>query len=261
VLAYHKVDTRFELGVNSVTPARFARHLSTLLDLGMRAVDLPTLLDSVGERPRSGPPRVHLTFDDGYRNFLDHAWPVCRAHGFPATVFPVAAYVGRENTWDISFPRTRHLSWSDLRELSDAGVSIGAHTDTHPFLTRIAFARARQEIRDSRRRLEDGLGVPVRVFAYPHGDSSAAVRSLVEDAGYEAAFSLDPGAQFGEAERWRLPRTGVYAVDGPRAVAAKVGARGPRAMHRAWAVNRLFRRCGYAGQLVPRRTERSDPRA
>lgn len=222
----------------------------------MRPVDLPTVLGSLTDLgvPRS--PHVHLTFDDGYRNFLEHAWPLCVERGFPATVFPVAAYVGRTNAWDLSFPRTQHLTWLELRELADAGVGIGAHTDTHPFLSRIPVERARREIQDSRRRLEDGIGARVRVFAYPHGDSSPDVQALVEDAGYEAAFSLDPRTPFAEAERWRLPRTAVYATDGPRGIAAKVGCRGGRAMRRAWAVNLCFRRCGYAGLLVPGRRRR-----
>ncbi len=258
VLTYHKIDTRRELGVNTVSPRRFEAHLRRILALGLRPVDMSATVDAIADDAPDGSTArdVHLTFDDGYQNFLEHAWPLCVQYGFPATVFPVAGYVGRSNTWDLSFPRTRHLAWRDLRALADAGVTIGAHTVTHPFLSRISPKAAKAEIQGSRERLEDGIGRPVTVFAYPHGDSSPGVRRLVAAAGYEAAFGLDqPAAAAGDP--WRAPRTAVYAVDSPGTVAAKVGARGPGSMRRARGVSRAFRLCGYAGLLVPGR--RRDP--
>jgi peptidoglycan/xylan/chitin deacetylase (PgdA/CDA1 family) len=236
-----------------VSPARFEGHLAALLDLGLKPIDMDSVLAAVADGASGPEPGVHVTFDDGYRDFLEHAWPLCVRHGFPATVFPVAAYVGRRNDWDLSFPRTSHLTWPQLRELSDAGVTIGAHTDTHPFLSRIPLDVARREIVDAKSRLEDGIGRAVSVFAYPHGDSSPDVRRLVEDAGYSAAFSLDPQVALGPASRWQAPRTAVYALDGPRGIATKVGCRGPRAQWRARAMNRAFRLCGYTGLLVPGR--------
>jgi peptidoglycan/xylan/chitin deacetylase (PgdA/CDA1 family) len=253
VLTYHKIDTRPDIGINTVSPRRFERHLTTLLSLGLQPLDMPSVIRVAAEGVARQDAGVHITFDDGYQDFLDHAWPLCVRHGFPATVFPVAAYVGRRNTWDLSFPRTSHLTWAGLRELSDAGVTVGAHTETHPFLSRIPLEHARAEIVDSKARLEDGIGRGVSVFAYPHGDSSPSLARLVEDAGYSAAFSLDPSVPMGPTTRWQSPRTAVYALDGARGIAAKVGRRGTGPMRRAWAINRLFRRCGYAGLLVPGR--------
>ena len=262
VLTYHKIDTRPELGVNTVSPRRFERHLRQLLALGLRPVDMARAVDAVvnggeDEECRS----VHLTFDDGYENFLEHAWPLCVQHGFPATVFPIAGYVGRANTWDLSFPRTRHLGWGELRTLADAGVTIGGHTVSHPFLSRISAGAAKAEIEDCRARIEDGIGRSVDVFAYPHGDSSPRVRDLVRNAGYTAAFSLDAVPRGVPADRWQAPRTAIYALDSPGRVAAKVGAHGPGPMRRARNVSRAFRLCGYVGLIVPRRWRGATPRA
>jgi peptidoglycan/xylan/chitin deacetylase (PgdA/CDA1 family) len=264
VLTYHKIDTRRELGVNTVSPARFEAHLRALLALGLRPVDMSAALSGIAgpaSDDLTAAASVHLTFDDGYANFLTHAWPLCVQYGFPATVFPIAGYVGRSNSWDLTFPRTPHLGWSDLRALADAGVTIGAHTVTHPFLSRIAPKAAKIEIEESKARVEDGIGGPVDVFAYPHGDSSPLVRQLVEDAGYDAAFALDSPGGGATRDRWRAPRTAIYSIDSPGRVAAKVGARGPGAMRRAGAVSRAFRMCGYAGLLVPHRWRGAAPQA
>jgi peptidoglycan/xylan/chitin deacetylase (PgdA/CDA1 family) len=90
------------------------------------------------------------------------------------------------------------MNWDDLKELSASGtVTIGAHTATHPILSRLAgSAELTDEIAGCRKRIENKLGMPVSLFAYPNGrpsDIDAEVVSAVKEAGYQAAFTTTPG--------------------------------------------------------------------
>jgi len=191
---------------------------------------------------------AHLTFDDGYASFAQ-TWALCRRYDFAATLFPLTGYLGRRNVWDSAFPRTRHLDVGALRELVAEGVEVGAHTVPHPFLTRTK--RAREELWASKRTLEDLLGVAVRAFAYPYGDWSPSLAEMVEEAGFEIAFTLDPLRRWERANRFALPRTAVYGFDNGVTLRAKLGIYG-ETMRRAFGrVNQLVNRCAYANRWLP----------
>jgi len=114
-------------------------------------------------------------------------------------------------------------NWEQLREMTLCGISIGAHTCTHPILTRQDTEVAATEIRESRRLLEEGLGRPVRHFAYPNGggvlNHDERVISLVRDAGFATATtSVNGPIRLGD-DPYRLRRVGVaerHGTDGFR---------------------------------------------
>jgi peptidoglycan/xylan/chitin deacetylase (PgdA/CDA1 family) len=87
-----------------------------------------------------------------------------------------------------------------------AGHAIGAHTRTHPALTKIPADRAREEISGSKKILEDRFGVEVKHFCYPYGKVSPAVRDMVAEAGYETAVTTEPGVWTEETDPWLIPR-------------------------------------------------------
>jgi len=251
ILTYHKVHPYGELGINTVSPSRLASHFALLDRLEFTPVDLSRIRLGLCSDQAMPARAYHVTFDDAYADFYEHALDICREHRVRPTVFVITGYVGQVNRWDCSFPRRRHLDWDALRTLAASGVSIGAHSASHPFLTRVDPARARVEIADSRKTLEDRLGAPVRAFAYPYGACSARVADLVAEAGYELAFTMDPLAVFSWGTRFSLPRMGVYAFDGTRTLSAKLGCRGHRAWRRACTVNQWIRLCAY-GNLIAR---------
>ncbi len=108
----------------------------------------------------------------------------------------------------------------DLRRLRDAGMTVGAHTRTHPHLNRVDAAEHEGEVNGSRRDLEDALGERVRHFAYPNPSSGGPVteqaRRSVVDAGFETAVTSFPAPLRPGADLLRLPRLGVYAGDQDR---------------------------------------------
>jgi len=88
------------------------------------------------------------------------------------------------------------MSWSDAKELSENGIELGAHTASHPILTRLSLGDTSVELLKSKRHIEAEIGKPVLSFAYPNGQSSdfnEDVVDRVQQAGFEIAFTLLPG--------------------------------------------------------------------
>jgi len=119
------------------------------------------------------------------------------------------------------------LRWDELRELSARGVTIGSHTLTHPHLTVLSDGELERELRESRLRIEDELGAPCTLLAYPYGEHGARVRAAARAAGYEAAFGLTPDG--GATDDFALPRVGIWRRDGALRVLLKTAA-APRAL-------------------------------
>ena len=103
------------------------------------------------------------------------------------------------------------LSWSQLRDLRSAGVELGAHSHTHPQLDTLPRAQARIEITLCKELLEEELQEAVNTFAYPHGYSSAAVRRLMREAGYESACGVKNALSSTEDDTFSLARLTVRA--------------------------------------------------
>ncbi|HKJ39872.1 MAG TPA: polysaccharide deacetylase family protein [Anaerolineales bacterium] len=88
------------------------------------------------------------------------------------------------------------LSWDQVQEMSANGIEMGAHTASHPILTRISLDDAKLEIVKSKKRIEEVINKPVVSFAYPNGqlsDYDDAVMDAVRNAGLQAAYTLLPG--------------------------------------------------------------------
>lgn len=120
------------------------------------------------------------------------------------------------NDWD----RTSELAgaglldWNNIQEMAENGIRFGSHTCTHPNLTRLSIAQAREEIRAARRIIEEQLQAPVRTFAYPYGQFNDTIKQLVSESGYDLACTYHPDYVGGSGhERFELRRTGVLATD------------------------------------------------
>ncbi|HZM47261.1 MAG TPA: polysaccharide deacetylase family protein [Burkholderiales bacterium] len=111
-------------------------------------------------------------------------------------------------------PRNLMMTPAQIRRMHDEGMEIGAHTVTHPILASIGEDEARAEIVDSRGRLEEIVGAPVTLFAYPNGTPGRDYRPehvrLVKEAGYSAAVAAVGGIAHGASDPFQLPRFGLY---------------------------------------------------
>ena len=190
ILCYHAVsdDTAGPLAPWAMSPGRFEEHLDALADAGHR----PVSLDQRGE-----PDAVVLTVDDGYD---DEAWTRLAERGWPATLYVTTGFAGS------TFHGRPMLDRGRLRELADAGVTIGAHGHRHVALDAVAPEVARDEIHRSRDLLQSWTGRAVTSFAYPHGFHDRRVRQLVVDAGFRTACAVKQALSSAEDDPFALAR-------------------------------------------------------
>jgi peptidoglycan/xylan/chitin deacetylase (PgdA/CDA1 family) len=205
VLMYHEIaDATATSSGLAVSPEVFADQLAHLSDAGFHTItagELSAILaDGVGKLPERP---VVLTFDDGYGDFYSQALPLLTRHGFTATLFQTTGWVGKE---DVA---KRMLNWRELAELEQAGIEIGAHTCTHPQLDQLPEKELHEELYVSKSLLEDNLGLKVPGLAYPYGYSSAKVRRVAREIGYEYGYSVGNAITTNAAGKFTFPRLTV----------------------------------------------------
>lgn len=271
-------------GILEITPDFLDRALTLIRAEGYDLVSLDEALLRLST-PRKGRFFVALTFDDGYRDNVEHAWPVLAKHGAPWTLFVTTGFADRtarlwwleleeairilpaialtlpdghftarsgsgaekQRAFDQLYWRLRKhpeaillsaisdlaaqagidaaalverecLPWETLRALAGApGVTIGAHTLSHPMLAKHDEAFARTEISEGKAWLEAEFGTPIRHFAYPVGDSTSAGPrdfALARETGYASAVTTRPGHVFAEhaAHPHALPRVSLNGL-------------------------------------------------
>jgi peptidoglycan/xylan/chitin deacetylase (PgdA/CDA1 family) len=214
ILMYHRVSPSDVYDQLTVTPERFARQMAFL----RKHFRVITLLQAIEELERGGKVQAGavVTFDDGYRDNLEFALPVLIRYEIPATIFVTMSFcdqVTRHPRYPDGTDRL-HLNWNEVRTLANTpGITIGSHTLTHPYLSRISDSEASSEIRGSRERLLAEVTCPVDVLCYPSGDVTDRERQLAELAGYRAAVTVSPGLNFSGVKLHALRRTEVTDRD------------------------------------------------
>jgi peptidoglycan/xylan/chitin deacetylase (PgdA/CDA1 family) len=161
---------------------------------------------------------VVLTFDDGFMNFYTHAFPVMSEYGFCATVFLVTDFCGKSNDWNGNppeLPRSKLLSWSEIKILNDAGIEFGSHTKTHPDLTTLTRAETEAELVASKAAIQDALGRETMTFAYPFGRYNASIRSIAA-SNFGASCSVQLGKVTERSDFSSLERIDAYYLKSQR---------------------------------------------
>jgi peptidoglycan/xylan/chitin deacetylase (PgdA/CDA1 family) len=195
VLGWHRIDV--EGGQLAVSPSLFARQMDILDEHRQR---FPvTHLDQVraalaaGERQDR---RVVLTFDDAWADNHAHALGPLSRHRLPAMLYAPSRLLGKPG----------YMTRSQLLEMDAGGVTIGAHSRTHPDLRACNPAELEREVRGSKEDLEDLLGKPVTAFAYPTGLINDRVVAAVAAAEFTTAVTTCPGWWRPTTEVLRIPR-------------------------------------------------------
>jgi peptidoglycan/xylan/chitin deacetylase (PgdA/CDA1 family) len=176
ILTYHSID---ETGsVISIDERSFRRHVAWIVRERINVVSL----DQISEVP-ADEDAIAITFDDGLANFGEIAAPLLLEHALPATLFVVTDAAGSTNVWpaggDAGIPVMRLLDWAELGRLAEAGITIGAHTRTHPRLESLSAGAVEREIVDSKARIATEIGVDAAAFAYPYGSVGSVARDVV----------------------------------------------------------------------------------
>lgn len=203
VLAYHDVGPPGSGSGWSVGVDLLEAHLQVLEDVGLVVVDLDVLV----RRLLAGEPVDHLagvSFDDALVGVHDHALPMLAARKVPATVFVVSGGRGQAPAWWPGARRT--MTATEIARARDAGLTIGAHTRTHPSLPDLSADDLAQELSGCRAELEELTGSVVDLLAYPSGHHDACVRQAARRAGFRAGFTFLNGRIRSTDDPLRLPR-------------------------------------------------------
>ena len=213
VLTYHSID---ETGSPvSITAREFRRQMQSLAAAGWRTVTLSELMS--GHAEGWWPARTFLlTFDDGYRNLLEHALPVAAECSFHGTVFVSTERVGGVMTgpgqpsWTPAGPV---LDWNGLKAVASAGWSIASHGCTHRALSGLGPADVSRELARSKATIEEKLGLAVTAFAYPYGAVTRTIERLAA-AHYEAAFGTRLAYVTAASRATNFERIDAYYLQG-----------------------------------------------
>jgi peptidoglycan/xylan/chitin deacetylase (PgdA/CDA1 family) len=185
VLVYHNIAPQAK-GRMVVSARAFEEQMRFLKTQGFHVLAVRDFVQFISLDRQIPRKSVVLTFDDGYRSFVQHAYPVLKELGFTATLFVYTDYVGSGRN---------ALSWSELKQLADEGFEIGAHSKSHENLRRrpgetdAGFSR-RMQAELSQAAFQKNLGMAPRVLAFPYGAADPDVLVRVRDQGYVAAFTV-----------------------------------------------------------------------
>ncbi|MEZ5942814.1 MAG: polysaccharide deacetylase family protein [Planctomycetaceae bacterium] len=282
VLNYHRIGVPSsplaDHGVYSATQEEFAAQLA-FLSREFDVIRLDQVNDILTGKRKRG---VLLTFDDGYRDNYELAFPVLKEYGLSAVFFLTTGFLDNgtlawwdelawtvrtsplptipENRWTgaaiafdepnrerairrllgihkqlpwketpafrqelrellkVELPTSDQLAdvwmtWDMVREMHAGGMEFGGHTVTHPVLANLPVAEQREEIVQSKQRIETEIGSPIQAFSYPvgqHDSFTAETEELLKEVGYRFGFSFMAGIGKAHTADWlSLPRYSI----------------------------------------------------
>ena len=197
ILMYHRFGEDAFPSTN-IRLEQLDAHIAELSSGPYTVMSVPDILAAIREG-RALPDRtVGITIDDGFRSVYTEAFPRFRRAGFPFTVFLSTNPVDREFR--------DFMTWDKVRELRDAGVTIGGHTAAHLHMAANSAERNLADIKTSNARYIAELGARPTLFAYPFGEASVRVQRLIQDSGYTSAFGQHSGVLDASSDPFYMPR-------------------------------------------------------
>jgi peptidoglycan/xylan/chitin deacetylase (PgdA/CDA1 family) len=197
VIMYHRFGENTYPATN-IRIDQFEAHLAELATGGYTVLPLPDIVAKLrtgGDLPDR---TLAITIDDAYASVYQQAWPRLRAAGLPFTLFVA--------TDPIDHGLAGYMTWDQLRELAEAGVTIGSQTASHPHMPNQNRARNEAEIGKSNRRFRTELGATPETFAYPYGEYGSEVKDIVSQSGFLAAFGQHSGVAYAGSDPFSWPR-------------------------------------------------------
>jgi len=174
-------------------------------DLGYAVLSLTEAVDVLRRGTNPTRATVAITFDDGWADNLEVAYPELARRGWPATVFIATSLLDRRP----------YLLLDEIPRLPRLGVEIENHSHSHRDLTGVGPAEIRDDLSECSRRIDDLTGRRPRFFCYPYGRYSRMVRDAVQQAGLEGACSGRVGLNAPGQDPFTLRRLTLESGDGP----------------------------------------------
>lgn len=202
VLVYHRVG--YTKDNFTVTPERFTNDLEVLQQYGYCTISLEQIQTFLSDPSMEFPDKpILITFDDGYRDNFDNAYPILKQHGMIATFFIITDKLWTED----------RLSPERIVEMALGGMSFGSHTVSHRRLGELTWAEIQDELVISKAILEGILGRPVNAIAYPQGSYNDNVLVIAQNAGYITGFTVREGVCYKDSPDLELRRIPIFKYD------------------------------------------------
>jgi peptidoglycan/xylan/chitin deacetylase (PgdA/CDA1 family) len=212
ILMYHYVSVpppdadKYRLDL-SVTPAALDAQIEYLALEGYTPIRVSDLTDYFLNGTPLPPKPIVLTFDDGYLDNYENAFPILKKYKFVATFFVITQF--------IEDGKPGYMSWNQLEEMAIEGMEIGSHTLDHPDLKGKSRAAQMNQIAGSKRMIESRIGTPVKSFCYPAGKYDGVTIDVLRSSGYLAAVTEIQGTRQSVNEMYEMRRIrvrGSYSV-------------------------------------------------
>jgi peptidoglycan/xylan/chitin deacetylase (PgdA/CDA1 family) len=213
ILCYHQFTEDSESQNKMVvTRAEFESQMDYLAANNYQVLTLSELGSFINGKKELPIKSVVITIDDGYKSYLDVAYPILKKHNFPSTMFVYPDFIGAGSA----------LKWGDVKFLSETGlVDIQSHSKSHDSLSPLPggesgkdyLARLKIEVEGAEKILFSRIEQTINHFAYPYGNSSLEIVELLEQNDYELAVTVQKGSNPSFSTPFLLHRTMIYGGD------------------------------------------------
>jgi peptidoglycan/xylan/chitin deacetylase (PgdA/CDA1 family) len=201
ILMYHYISTVPANDPNpalrrslSVSPTIFSQQMDQVQAHGYHSITLNQLMNALYYGCPLPTKPIIFTFDDGYVDAYQNAYPILKAHGFSGMFYIITGKIGWRG----------QMTWSQMREMLANGMQMGSHTIHHVDIGQVYLnspQQALQELQISMSVLQQGLDIPIQHFCYPNGQPFKTgsellrqrITTLLTSVGYVDA-TTDPGA-------------------------------------------------------------------
>lgn len=205
VLNYHQVEQK---NGNPLTlwPDQFEAQMAYLADEGYTTITIDEMMDALENGTPLPEKPVIITFDDGYADNYEYAYPILKKYGFKATIFLI---------YDFTNTYPNYLTWEQINEMKESGlIHFESHTMTHANLAELNSAdELRHEIADSHDLLSEKLGYDMHYIAYPGGRVNAEIEEITRAAGYRGGFTVHYGLSTPEEGRYQMDRIPIFGAN------------------------------------------------
>jgi len=219
ILMYHRIDvlTGDEPAVTrglTVDPQEFSLEMQWLKDQSYTTITQQQLYDALINGADLPKKPIMITFDDGYRSIAIKAAPIMSKVGFVGTAYIITDRIAKDRK-----AAPEWMTWHHLDILEQRGWDIGSHTVSHKEIPSLTPEQAMQQLKESKKTLENHLGHLVQWFCYPVGRVDPKAITEVKAAGYVLATTTAPGIEHSAAHPLELSRVRVSDTTGVRGLA------------------------------------------
>lgn len=202
VLNYHQINNVDE-NLLTVSTQEFDAQMTWLEENGYQTITASELADALEGKGKLPEHPVLITFDDGYIDNYQCAFPILKKHQMKAIIFLISDYVSMYSNY---------LTWEQILEMQAAGIEFGSHTLDHTVLTDLSPIAVERELKGSKNVLQNRLGRKIEFLAYPCGFTNTEIKTRVKEAGYRAAFTVELGNVAPGDDIYALNRVPVFGA-------------------------------------------------